>query len=194
MRRALSVFTFSFLICLVALPAQADRLAKVDGNDTSGQLDIARIVHKHLLGHRNVFVHKIVMQKRLRRRALHSTNQDHRRITVTFDVNRSKGYPCIGCITEREVLIFAKNGHIVARLYNHLGDPAKKLANLPVWRPNHRTVAFSVKRRQLSGKHIDFYDWGVESLYTRAGSSCPSNEPCFDSVPNHSYHLLRHQL
>jgi hypothetical protein len=134
MRRALFVVAFSLLIALVALPAQADRLAKADRNDTKGPLDIARIVHKHLLGHPNVFVHKIVMQKRLRRRALHSTNQDSRRITVTFDVDRAKGYQCIGCITEREVLIFAKNGHIVARLYNHLGDPAKKLANLPVWR------------------------------------------------------------
>lgn len=159
-----------------------------------GPLDIARIVHKHLPGHPNVFVHKIVMQKAWKRRALHSTNRDTRGITVTFDVNPSQGYHCIGCVTEREVLIFAKNGHIVAKLYNHLGDPPRKLANLSVWRPNRRTVAFSVRRRQLSGKHLDFYDWGVESIYARAGSSCRRNQPCFDFAPNHKFQLLRHQL
>ena len=40
--------------------------------------------------------------------------------------------------------------------------------SLPVWRPNrpHRGLL----GRQLSGKHIDFYDWGVETIYARAGT------------------------
>ncbi len=184
----------SLLCALTVLPAWADRLAKADGNDGHGPLDIVRIVHKHRVGHPNLFIHKIVMEKPWTRRAIHSSSQQSRFITVTFDVDPSRGYHCIGCVTEREVLILARHGRIIARLYNHLGDPPRKLASLPVWRPNRRSVAFSVRRRQLSGKHVDHYYWGVKSLYTRSGSSCPRSKPCVDLAPNHRHQMLRQDL
>jgi DNA-binding transcriptional LysR family regulator len=172
----------------------ADRVAKADGDDTRGPLDIARIVHKHRKGHPNVFIHRIIMQRKWRRRALRSTPKHDGAITVTFDVDPSRGYHCTGCVTEREVLIFVKHHRLIATLYNHLGDPPRKLADLPVWRPNHRTVAFSVRRRQLSGKRLDSYDWGVETRYSRWRSSCPASNTCFDMAPNHAHDLVRHNL
>jgi hypothetical protein len=193
-RRALTVIVFSLLVPLIALPAVADWVYKADGNDTHGPLDIARIEQKHSKDHPNHFIHKVVMYRRWRRPAIHSTTKHSRYIHVTFDVDPSRGYHCIGCVTEREVLIFAKHGHLIAKLYNHLGDPARKLANLPVWRPNRRTVAFSVRKRQLSRKHLDFYDWGVETFHERTGSSCSQSKPCSDLSPNHRHRLLRHDL
>jgi hypothetical protein len=194
MRRLVHVAVLSLLLSLFAPPALADRVAKLDGDDTPGPLDIARIEHKHLSGHPNVFVHKIVMESGWRRRAIHSTARHDRYIIVTFDVDPSKGSHCIGCITEREVLIRASRAHVVATLYNHLGDPPRKLRTLPVWRPSRRTIAFSIRRRQLSHKHIDFYDWGVQTMYERTASLCPRSAPCPDTAPNDSNRLLRHDL
>jgi hypothetical protein len=194
MRRALAVAVCGVLLSLIALPALADHVVQSDGNDTHGPLDIARIEHKHLRGDPVVFIHKIVMQRGWRRRAIHSTAQHDRYIIVTFDADLSKGSHCIGCISEREVLIHASRWHVFATLYNHLGDPPRKLTNLHVWRPSRRTIAFSVGRHQLSHKHIDFYDWGVETFYERSASSCPQKDPCFDMTPNHPNRLLRHNL
>jgi hypothetical protein len=86
MRRLLVLVVVTLLISLAAMPALADRVAKSDGEDTRGPLDIATIVHKHRKGHPNVFVHKIVMQRDFRRRALRSAAKHDGVITVTFDV------------------------------------------------------------------------------------------------------------
>lgn len=175
-----------------ATPAAADRTAERDASDTAGPLDIARIVHKHRKGRPSIFIHKIVMHDRWANSAI-SSRHDSRWITVTFDVRRA-GYGCIGCISEREVIITSEGGRVHAALYNHLGDPPRKLANLRVWRPDHRSVAFSVRKSQLMGRSRDHYDWGVGTVYHKRGDEdCPPRRSCFDYAPRRRQ-LLRHQL
>ncbi len=192
MRRTIVVVLVMLLVAMTPAPAGADRALDRDADDTAGLLDIARIVHKHRKRRPNVFVHKIVMYDRWTNSAI-SSPHDSRRITVTFDVRRA-GYGCIGCITEREVVITSQSGDLRAVLYNHLGDPPRKLADLRVWRPNDRTVAFSVRKRQLMRKDRNHYDWGVGTIYQRRGDQdCPPRRSCFDYAPRRR-ELLRHQL
>ncbi len=193
-RTAARVVISGTLVLLVATPAGADRVAGRDTNDAAGPLDIARIVHEHRSGDPDVFVHKIVMFEPWKRSALNPSARENRGITVTFDVRPRAGSSCIGCITEREVLIFVENRRLTARLYNHLGDPPRKLADLPVWRPNRRSVVFAVRKAQLMRRDRDHYDWGVQSAYARRGSeSCPPRNTCFDLAPRRN-DLLRHRL
>lgn len=186
------VVLVTLLVAMAPAPAGADRGLDRDADDTAGPLDIARIVHKHRKGRPNVFVHKIVMHDRWTNRAI-SSRHDSRHITVTFDVRRA-GYGCIGCISEREVVITSQEGRVQATLYNHLGDPPRKLADLRVWRPNDRSVAFAVRKRQLMRKARDHYQWGVGTTYQRRGDEdCPPRRSCFDYAPRRR-ELLRHQL
>lgn len=189
----IAILTAGLVLASIASPAAADRGTRADRDDTRGPLDIARIVHNHREGRPNIFIHKIVMHEPWRLRALRSTTRETRRITVTFDVRPNVGYPCAGCITEREVVVYAKDGQLHADLFNHLGDPPRHLADLRVWRPNGRSVAFSVTRRQLGASRVDSYAWGVKTTYSRRGSpSCPPRTACFDVAPDDT--LLRHRL
>lgn len=179
----------------VSFPAHADTVAKADGDDTAGRLDIVRIVVKHRRNHPNVFIHKITMHRAwdssLLRSGVHATRQ----ITTTFDVRRNVGYGCTGCITEREVILDFFDGELHATLYNHLGDPPRRLKSLPVWRPTARTVAFVVSRKQLRHSDYSSYDWGVQSLFEKRGSRhCRSGDGCSDLVPDRRYNLLTHRL
>jgi hypothetical protein len=181
-------------LTLLSIPAGADRDARTDANNSAGPLDIARIVYEHRPGNSSILVHKVVMQERWTNRVLSSSVRDNRGIRVTFNIRPRVGYSCIGCITEREVFVDVKDGDLRAILYNHLGDPPRKIADLRVWRPNRRTVAFALKKRQLMRRDRDHYDWGVGTIYMRRGDeSCPRRDPCFDLAPGRQ-RLLRHDL
>lgn len=182
-------------LLLVASPAHGDRVRKSDGDDTRSPLDIARIVAKHRSGHSNIFIHKVRMHDRWKSSLLESGHKATRSITLTFDVRRNVGYSCTGCITEREVMIIFRDGKLHATLYNHLGDPPKKLRSLPVWRPNKRTVAFAVTRKQLRSSRYSSYDWGVMALFEKRGfQGCRPGRGCSDLVPNDRDKLVTHQL
>lgn len=179
----------------IAFSAHADMVAKTDGDDTPGRLDIARIAVKHRSAHPNVFIHKITMQRAWDSSLLKSGFHATRQIRATFDVRRKVGYGCIGCISEREVIINFVDGKLRATLYNHLGDPPKRLKSLPVWRPTRRTVAFAVTRKQLRRSDYSSYDWGVVSFFEQRGSEhCRPGSGCSDLVPNGRYNLLTHRL
>ena len=194
MRVVVIVGCAAALVMAFAAPAGADRGVERDPNDARGPLDIARIVHKHSPNDEDAFIHKIVMQTAWDEAILEDGVRLERNIWVTFDVRQRVGSECVSCITEREVLIDVVNGRLRATLLNHLGDPPKKLARLPVWRPDRRTVAFAVTRSQLRKSDYSFYEWGAMSIYQRRGHDhCTGRDACFDRVPRRN-RLIRHQL
>lgn len=187
-------FLASIMASVILLgSAAADTGSDIDPPTTDGPLDLVGVSHGHNPSG-DYLVHKITTKSFWSSNTLQSDGQASRHIRVPFDVDKGRGYDGYAGVTERTVLISFRNGELRAKLYNNLGDPPKHLANLRVWRPNQRTVAFRIRPRQLK-RNLDHYWWGVESYYSSGDSfECPPDDACFDRAPNKKEGYLRHDL
>lgn len=81
-------------------------------------------------------------------------------------------------------LIFYNGRRMVGHLYRERRQqPARKVRNLKVWRPDRRSVSVRIPLKSLRiGSRRDFYVWNVQTLWS--GPRC--RRICMDFVPDES--------
>jgi hypothetical protein len=148
-----------------------------DGNDARGPLDIALVSQGHRMGPKGVpqLVHTIRLHRAWPVKKLRHQGFVH----VLFD---RKGHP--NGPEERNLWIVYRGGHLVATMYNSLGDPPKRLARVALWRPDWRTVKVAFPKTLLKRRGLERYKWSVLSFVEARHELCPRRDGCSDLAPN----------
>lgn len=169
--------TVAVIVALGVLPAAADENQVRDGDDTRGPLDIAWIKHGHRTkanGQRQL-VHTIRLYERWPVRRLRHRGYIH----LFFDLRGHPGNP-----EERTLWIIYEDGKLKAEMYNTLGDPPKYLGDVPLWRPNGRTVKVAFRKSLLRRRDFDYYKWGALSYIEAGHPLCGRSQGCGDLAPD----------
>jgi hypothetical protein len=149
--------------------ARADTERTSDGNDRPGPLDIRSATHGHD-GDR--VVHTISTFGRWRNGLLAPKDRPNLfAVEISTDGDRA---------LERVVLIYSRNGSMVARVFRVASGRRLVLVGpASASRPNARTVRVSIARARLGGP--TGYRWKAHSQYEAAGEC---SDFCIDKAPN----------
>lgn len=184
------------VVCLsTSLPAGADMRTVTDDNDTKGRLDIISASHDHRATEagKQFLVHRIEMHDPWRSRLLTNNRRQAVYVQILFDTRQDVGYDDYSGVTEREVIVMYRRKKLRAILYNHLGDPPKRLARLPIQRTGENGFEILITKRQLKKGELSYYEWGVQTVFSKKGHEhCPPRKTCFDQAPDKKYQ--RHNL
>lgn len=188
MRRMLLV-AIAVAVGLAVMPAAADQKRVVDGNDTTGPLDIHWIKHAHRTnakGQRQL-VHTVRLYERWPVRRLRHRGYVH----LFFQLRGHPGNP-----EERTLWIIYENGKLKAEMYNTLGDPPKYLRDVRLWRPDGRTVKVAFRKSLLRRRDFNYYKWGALSYIEGRHPLCGRSQGCGDFAPDvrDGKRYVRHQL
>jgi hypothetical protein len=189
----LAVILLAATIGLVT-PVSADYGRYLDaGGDAKGRLDIADVIYSHRKwGGERRFSHLVSMWRSWKPRML---DRPHRVIHLFFDTRQGVGYEDYSFVTERRVEIFFRRGRLRAALYNHLGDPPRRIANVRVRRSGSRGVFVVIPRRLLKRGRLRYYEWAFMSVFSRKGHRlCPLRDPCVDRTGRRRSDYFRHDL
>lgn len=143
-----------------SLPAHADAVRIQDPDDSPGRLDIAAVRHGHHLtpSGRRLIEHRVRTYEAWGRRTLEPFNS-YIRIALRHRP------------TDQNWMIWISyhEGKLTAQVYEGFEPRWEQVAELPVRRPNRRTVVVRFPRRLLNG--VSRYDWVARTSYE--SSSCP---------------------
>lgn len=190
-RRPIVVVLASILSVFIvgAAPLRADTKRWFDGDDARGPLDIAAISHGHRMGPKGgrQLVHTIRFHRAWPVRKLKHRGFAH----VQLDRRGHRDGP-----QEREVWIVYRRGHLIATMYNTLGDPPKKLARVQLWRPDRRTVKIAFPKKLIKRRGLERYKWSVIAFVESGHELCPKRDACSDLAPNpaNGRRFVRHVL
>jgi hypothetical protein len=162
--RGVTVLTVLLVALFAVGNAYADSKTVSDGNDRPGALDIRSARHAHD-GVR--IVHTISTFSRWRLGVLGQKTSDLFALEISTDSD-----PAL----ERVVLVFSKNGHLVAPIIRVPSGAV--VGHASASKPNGRTVRISISRNLLGAG----YRWNAHSQYQKAGGAC--SEFCIDRAPN----------
>ena len=163
----LAVLAVTAWFFLSASVAQADRRQISDGNDVSGRLDIRSASHGHA-GAR--LVHRISTFGTWGNRLVRRSGTNLFSLDISTDGDRRP---------ERVVLIYSRNGRIIADVFRFSGGNLTLIGSASASRPNARTVRVSIRRSRLGNPGR--YRWNVYSQYKNAGAC---SNFCVDRAPN----------
>lgn len=164
-RRGVAVAAAAGLV--VAGHAQAGTNRIADGNDRPGPLDIRSASH----GHAGVrVVHTISTFATWRTGLLGPGTPNLFAVEISTDGDAA---------LERVVLIFSRNGQMLARVYRLSGGRLVLVGPATASRPNGRAVRVSIARSRLGSPAG--YRWKAHSQY-RAPGACRNF--CIDKAPN----------
>lgn len=155
---------------LGAAPVAADQATRRDADDVRSFLDIAKVSHHHVRlqdGRRRV-IHTISMHEKWSSRWLYRSGCGD--LSIWID---DPG---------RIIQIFRSNGELRARLGQR---------QLPVWRPDRRSIAVRARPRALAGDD-GTYRWRARSLATQDPSCEGGTRGWEDYAPNERW--IRHDL
>jgi hypothetical protein len=165
-RRRVVLLTVVVVALFAVGNAYADSRAISDGNDRPGPLDIRSASHAHN-GER--IVHTISTFNRWRLGVLGPNTPNLFAVEISTDGDRA---------LERVVLVFSRNGHLVAPIIRLPSGAVVGSASAS--RPNSRTVRVSIRRSLLGNP--SGYRWNAHSQYRKAGGAC--SQFCIDRAPN----------
>ena len=149
--------------------ARANHQNSRDGNDVKGMLDIRKV---QTFGRNKSPGWRIIFRSRMTAKAMRDTGFFLVYLD-TFNDSRFDYY----------ALVSSKGSKLQGTLWR---DPANKrdrrVANLPVWRSDKRSVSLRVRLSKLNmgGKKRIDYRWFVKTLFT--GNNC--RRVCIDRAPN----------
>jgi hypothetical protein len=156
------------LVALWVVPqAAADRKTVHDRADIEGALDIRSVTAGHDIT-RDRFAYIVRMDEAWKSQLLRDGNE----IVLAFDTN----FSLRGARFERSVVVRWSRGSLRALV---LDGHARRVAAVPVSRPNARSVRVVVRASALGAKYG--YRWVARSLFG-ARSTCRSR--CVDHAPN----------
>jgi hypothetical protein len=164
LRRGVTLLTVLLIALFAVGNAYADSKTVSDGNDRPGLLDIRSASHAHD-GAR--IVHTISTFSRWRLGVLGPKTSNLFALEISTDSD-----PAL----ERVVLVFSKNGHLVAPIVRLPSGAVVGSASAS--KPNGRTVRISIPRSLFGAG----YRWNAHSQYRKAGGAC--SEFCIDRAPN----------
>ena len=158
----------ALVVALVAVGnARADTKRISDGNDRPGPLDIRSATHGHA-GDR--VVHTISTFRRWRVGRIGPKTPNLFAVEISTDGDRA---------LERVVLIFSRNGRMVAPVFRRSGRRFIQIGSATASRPSRRTVRVSIRRSLLGNPKG--YRWNAHSQYQAAGAC---SDVCIDKAPN----------
>ena len=153
-------------------PAVAEGIARSDGNDVQGPLDLASMRLTPISGGDRIQI------RTLEKFTATQLDGDAGWFEVDFDTNADRKYDFWA------VVFYAKG-----KLFAIEGQGRNALRKLPVRRVDPRTVSFDIAHRNLG--NISSYDFVVYSIWR--AKPCSNNNVCVDTIPNR-YPLIRHDF
>jgi hypothetical protein len=158
----------AFIVALVAVGnAQADTKRISDGNDVSGRLDLRSASHGHS---GNRLVHRISTFGTWGARLVRRSGTNLFSLNISTDGDRRP---------ERIVLIYSRNGHMIADVFRFSGGSLTLIGSASASRPNARSVRVVIPRSRLGNPGR--YRWSAHSQFKNSGA-CSGF--CVDSAPN----------
>jgi len=170
-------------LLLAGGPATADRLVVADANDTSGRMDIRRVIHGHLDA--STVAHRVATYRRWRSRMLSAKGSGA--LSLIFS---TEGNSC----AEALVIVDLKDGRLRSRIrsYDPLGcGRGDDSGGFGEWRPipqrprrdNRRSITVFVPLDMLSKTELDQYRWSATTFFLQDGTPC-SPHVCGDDAPD----------
>ncbi len=168
MRRFGFVVTIALLSLLVTVPATATHLDVVDLDDTSGPLDVSRVITR---GETWRPIWRISTYNRWTARRIWDTGY----LLVWLDTFGTDRY-------DYYVLVRSTGSRLQALLFrDRINRPDRLVSTLTRWRPDDRTVSVLVPLSKVSLPETrTYYRWAVQTLYT--GDIC--RRVCMDFAPD----------
>ena len=164
-RRLASVLVASLLAGLVALPgALAGGFTRLDGNDTRGPLDLARVRVSHATPTADAIAIRTIA-------SFSNAQIDGSKGNFVIPFSRDGGEHF-----QWVAYVFYADGALRGILIDKFGNIA---ARLPVRRTSGRSIVVKIRREELANLS---YRFAVGSVWRR--TPCSARRPCVDLVPN----------
>lgn len=185
MRTWIPALSLAAVICVSASAALADRRVVRDGDDARGRLDVKVAVAGHKStgksGH-DLVRHRLTTFAPWGRKVLGDASTD---VQFLFDTDDDHA-------ADVQVTVDLRRGRLVA-LETDL-DSGTSVGRARVWRPNRRSVAIALPKRNLGGGD---YRWYAATAFHRDGSkACGTSGDavaiCGDRVPNKGF--VHHEI
>ena len=167
------------LLAAVAPPSYADTEGKRDLDDVDGRLDLARVSHTHVHGR---LVHTITMQEGWRARVL-------RKGELTMFFKSGSRYRTVDLRYRRHRLV----GRICRDERLEGGDLVNCSREVGLARPDGRSVAVTLWKKQVRKEGRQGYKWQVTTFLDGGEGECPRRRVCVDALPG-EVPWLRHGL